>query len=352
MATPRKRQKNLEERIRKRIKEKHIELTERIGKDDPHKAGLMASRLDLSYILMHKEIAWNMKELSKNPELTVGFVLDHLEFDWDWDTLTNTLTRGDNFSVIEDHPDLDWDWDFLSKGFYVNTPWKLIRELFHKPWNLGKLSERRDFDFDLLDNDHPDEGWDFHALMQAEHFNLEVLKRHPDLDWDWPDMHESWHFEWDMVREFPDKNWSWSQLRWGNGYKTKKIPHDIYLKHGHKMHLNDVSIVKFVDWKGADEEEVLEKVPFKVAIQVIPLTLVRVYELIEKYDRVDDLDNIDVFAGPGGAWRKKMLIAEENGKEKAAFKIQWWWKGILEDPNHPKGWEYQERKIKKLLEEA
>ena len=350
MATPRIRKKNLEERIRKRIKEKHIELTEKIGKDDPRKAGVMASRLDLCYILMHKEIAWDMRELSKNPELTIGFVLDHLEFDWDWHELTKTLTRGDNFSAIEDHPDLEWDWGFLSKGFYRNTPWELISKLFHKPWDLGKLSERLDFDFDLLD-DHPDENWDFHELSRAKYFDLEVLKRHPDLDWLWSEMNESVKFKWDMVREFPDKNWSWSYLRYGNNYKIRKIPHDIYLKHGHKMFLTHDQIVGNVLWKGADEEEVLEKVPFKVAIQILPLALDRVYELIDKYDCVDDIDNIDVFAGPGGSWRKKMLIAEENGKEKAAFKIQWWWKGILEDPNHPKGWEYQERKIKNLLHE-
>ena len=340
MSTPRKRQKNFDERIQKKIKEKHVQLAEKIS---PEKAGMMASYLDLDYIIKNKEIPWNGTELSKNPQITFSFVKDHPEWEWDWFYLTRKFTSGgDDLFIIRENADEEWDWDYLSE--FVSD-WGFISEFFDKPWDIEKLSERDDFDFSLIEQDI-DAGWNFRRLVDANDFGIEILRKYSECEWPWFMIHKSVNFDWDMVREFPEEDWFWSDIHW-TGESFNNIPYDIFIEHHEKINLRSYYLVGRVDWEGAPEEKVLEIVPFQIAIQILPLSLDRVYELIGERGITD---NIDVFEGPMGRWRKNMLIAEESGKEKAAFKIQWWWKGILEDPNHPKGYSFQEKKIKKLLD--
>ena len=348
MSTPRKRKINLDKRIEKRIKEKHILLTERICKNDPKKAGLMASLMDIDYILMNNQIEWDMDELSKNPKVSISFIKNQPEWDWNWNKLTNNFIKRCDLDEIVENPDMDWDWNYLSDE-YKCSDWDFISKNFHKPWNLKKLSDRLDFSFDILVK-YPDEDWVFEDIVEATDFGLDIIKKCPDLDWPWYKLHKCVKFEWDWVTTYPEKDWSWSTVYWTEkGFR--KIPFDIFSKNRDKLLMSEQIITNYVVFKDVPEEEILKILSFKLAIQVIPFSLDRIYELIEEYDLVGEMSDIDVFKGPQGIKRRKILIENEKKNEEAAFKIQWWWKGILENPHHPKGYAYEKNRISKMLRE-
>ena len=77
---------------------------------------------------------WNWEELSKNPNITIEFFMQHLDLPWDLGVLNKTIT-----DWILANPDLPWNWQQISRN--PNIPICFVMQNSDKDWDLKELSK-------------------------------------------------------------------------------------------------------------------------------------------------------------------------------------------------------------------
>ena len=183
----------------------------------------LSSKAPLEFIEENLHLPWNWygknprrfyerntTGISNNPNLTMDFVLKHLDKNWDWEC----LTEHENISIkdIEDNIELDWNWD-------------------SDIWFEG-ISGRPDLtiDFILKFVDKQFRHWD--KLSANKAISLEDILKHDHLPWCWVSVHI---------------------------YHGKKIPMNIIIKHLHNIELCDFMLEKndfkekYGDFKKCDD---------------------------------------------------------------------------------------------------
>jgi hypothetical protein len=73
---------------------------------------LVSKHAPMEYIEMNNRLPWDYEEISYNPNLTIGFVLGHLDKYWDWSRVSSNC--GISLQDIIDNPELPWEYDFIS----------------------------------------------------------------------------------------------------------------------------------------------------------------------------------------------------------------------------------------------
>ncbi len=190
--------------------------------------------IHVSDILAHPELPWG--NMSKNPTLTINFLLKHLnDYDWWW----NYVTLNENISMqdISENPKLCWDWSqILNKK-------NLTIEFIENPYNFKRLQPHIDYrrlarlknvtiDFirkfsispSLIPNFVRNTRLSLEDIMNnRELFNLtnishrpditpEFIQEHPEILWDWKVLSLNPHMTEKFVEENIDKGWDWLRL--------------------------------------------------------------------------------------------------------------------------------------------
>lgn len=108
-------------------------------------------------------------DLSENPYITMGFVLNNPKVYWDISALSSN--KAITLQNIEDNPYFGKDWD----------PWDVYG------WNIAGLSENPNITFEYVEK-YIDRRWDWHGLSSNPHVTIQVIKDHINKDWDWHDL--------------------------------------------------------------------------------------------------------------------------------------------------------------------
>lgn len=185
--------------------------------------------LRLEYVDKYTNIIWQRNLLSRNPNITIKFIIDHpnnsdhtnLSIDWDWACISEN--PGIKIKDIYDYPDLPWNLYYVSKnpnltfediiklknGFktsngvltfgYISTLlyWRwislcvplTIQQLKNSrdlPWDYDCLSRNMSFTLsDMLSN--PEIPWNFQKISRIGS-TLDDVRNHPNLPWNWDNL--------------------------------------------------------------------------------------------------------------------------------------------------------------------
>lgn len=189
----------------------------------------------------------NLKDLSKNPNLTWDIINKRIDGQWDWNELSQN--KAITLDIFTNNIDAKWRWDYVSRnpnitwdfikqnptkkfnwGYvcrYINMNFNHIEELKKLNWNTLSLNKNITWDFI---NNNPDKPWNW-KLLSRKNPSIETVRMNSDKPWDYkilvntlweiakktPDR-ANWYIisstiaTWDMVKNNPDKPWNWVGL--------------------------------------------------------------------------------------------------------------------------------------------
>ncbi len=186
---------------------------------------------------------WNQFDLSKNPNITLEYILKHPEIPWDW----RYVSMNPNISMqdIKNNPQLPWVWSVIGQSRCI-FPEDLFEVCKSEPEKLNWHHVCRNYyltfedilkfmDIFLLRSqetggnvvytiknpEHEDEiGVDvwvkrtnLNWVSFLNSITLQTVLDNPQFPWDW--MGLSWNTNvatWENVRNNPERNWSITEL--------------------------------------------------------------------------------------------------------------------------------------------
>lgn len=301
------------------IKRKYEDFTSKLSGDD---AGKMGRYVSLEYISNNPHIEWNYRDVSYNPELTLDYVFEHPEKNWDSSKITDIVCTKEKWEYVTDNIDWKWSWRDLS----YNIPLDIVRENPGKDWHWGALSGRYSLTEDFIIR-FPEKNWNTERF--GNRFTKDLVLAVPHLNWDWFCMEQKDYFHWDLVRYHPEKHWAWHDLS-----KLEGIPSDVFLDNMDKP-WNIDSVTKNIIILSDD-------IP---RIRDIEDPRIRYALIGDDIDSEEDMPAFDIFSGIGGEKRERELVLYYCQRHMAAYKIQKLWYRIMYDPSHPIGERVNLRKM-------
>lgn len=155
--------------------------------------------LSLDYILSHPKISRDILWLGRNPNLTINYILKHPEINW-WNWASVSSNSRITLEDIDNYPELPWDWQFVAMNSNITMEFILkhidkfnsknvcmflgcssnitIQDIENYPvlfWNKSSLSCNPNVTLDYM-VDHPTDDhnndWDCYSI--AEHTSVSV----------------------------------------------------------------------------------------------------------------------------------------------------------------------------------
>lgn len=77
-----------------------------------------------------------MRGLTTNPRITLDYVLNHPEMEWNWELLCNNINI--TLADVIQHPEIPWSYSLLSEKEYLTI--EFIESNLDKPWDWETLS--------------------------------------------------------------------------------------------------------------------------------------------------------------------------------------------------------------------
>ena len=93
---------------------------------------------DIKRLRNIKEIPWNWTKLSYNPHVTLKEILENMDVDWSWATLSSHLDFTEADLI---HPGIPWDWGNMSGNPSLTL--EAVGRLLYLPWNWSALSSNK-----------------------------------------------------------------------------------------------------------------------------------------------------------------------------------------------------------------
>lgn len=124
-------------------------------------------------------IMWSYVDLSRNPNLTMEFILQYIdEMDWYQVSINSSIT----WENVINFPELPWRWDGLSQN--PNITWEIIKNNLDKPWHWLTIGMNKNITPQIIDeNIHFDWYWNWHAISYNPNLTATFIKKHRDKDW-------------------------------------------------------------------------------------------------------------------------------------------------------------------------
>jgi hypothetical protein len=122
---------------------------------------------------------WNIQELSRNPNLTLEFIKKNKNI-----LQNNMLSKNIVITMqfVEDNLDINWDWTELSLyNLYINENY-LIK--YKNNWDFDALSINSCIDFNIIKK-YYDFKWNLDLFCLNPNLTIKIIKDNPDINWDW-----------------------------------------------------------------------------------------------------------------------------------------------------------------------
>jgi len=156
------------------------------------------SNHSLTIISMLPDRDWNWYWVSQKTDLTMEFILDHVNFPWNWSRLTENMC----FTIEEilSHPELPWNWQVMANRSDI-TP-DHVEKYINKHWNWKILSQKMSLEFILS---HPEKLWSLSRLLLNKNLSGSIIMTRPEFIWCMRCITTQPHLiTQDMVRTYPD----------------------------------------------------------------------------------------------------------------------------------------------------
>lgn len=122
------------------------------------------------------------KSLSKNPNITVTFVEEHFDENWDWKFLSKNMK--DITKVVTKHPTWPWNYVFLSMNKSLTA--EFVEKHFDKEWNWDNLSHNENVVKTGLEKHIDEWPWTWKNVSQlAAIISPNLILQHKTKPWDW-----------------------------------------------------------------------------------------------------------------------------------------------------------------------
>lgn len=109
-------------------------LDKKLSANHIFKAASCTKELQPHIVQRYHDKPWRWSELSKNPNITIDFVLAYLNKPWDWFELSKNI----RIDVVAKNPNLPWSWIGLSCNSTITIQFLIAH--MNKPWNWCKVS--------------------------------------------------------------------------------------------------------------------------------------------------------------------------------------------------------------------
>jgi hypothetical protein len=189
---------------------------------------------NLDMNLIDTDISWDYKQLSKNPGLTIEYILKQKDRQWNWNYISqygnitfeiiiNNLNYPWNFKyvginknitwdIILNNPEYPWDWTFLSH--FKPLTWSIIKQnidLYKSKLNWDGMG--CNFDFEILDNLGLSVPWNFYNLSYCNsNINWDIVIKYKDQDWNWDYLSNCEKIDWNIIVDNLDQAWNWNHI--------------------------------------------------------------------------------------------------------------------------------------------
>jgi hypothetical protein len=142
----------------------------------PWKIDYLSAVVPLELIDACPDKEWHWANVSRNPNLTVTYVMAHPEIPWDWDAFNYSLNIGGQLSRIKHLP--HWNWTKMAYNPHLTA--QDILENPELPLNLHTVSTHTT----IHKEDLQVVAWAWPALSSNPNLRLDFIR--PELPWDWP----------------------------------------------------------------------------------------------------------------------------------------------------------------------
>jgi hypothetical protein len=172
--------------------------------------------ITLDFILKHIDKPWAWTHLSKHPNITIENIIDNIDLPWNMGVCLNPNLNGSNLCKLPRR--LIWYW-YLSQNKSMNMQDILTMNETVDPQryddsrpvmmchNGAKLT------VDVL-RSHTDIKWDWHEVSENSGITMDDVKNNPDLPWQYWGLTRNPNVTLDMINSEPDRDWNWYRVSW------------------------------------------------------------------------------------------------------------------------------------------
>jgi len=157
---------------------------------------------------------WSWARISRNPNLTLEYVLAHPDVDWDWNALCETLPL--TWDIVMECPEFDLTISHIQICLAKNKslPIEIFIEnsnIFTCDWTWMMLSSREDLTWDIV-RSNPSKAWCWYNLAINPSFTWNDIQEMMDTieiinDSEWGIIAANPNITWEIFNspDFPDK---------------------------------------------------------------------------------------------------------------------------------------------------
>lgn len=189
--------------------------------------------LTVEFIEQHIDEDWDFPALSRLEVVTLELVERHLEKPWSWIYLSDKVTVRD-LDFFERNLDRDWDWYIVTSIFfesdlidrYPEKPWDFrflsgynprvdqdfVEKYIEKKWRFGTLPEYVYLTEEFISK-YSDKDWNFYELPKyIDYLSQSFVEKHVDKNWAFQYLPEYVSLDQDFIGRHIDKNWDFRNL--------------------------------------------------------------------------------------------------------------------------------------------
>jgi hypothetical protein len=142
------------------------------------------------YLSEHKNITWEIIQANldkpwrwsfvcRNPNVKIEHILQMPTIDWHQVALNPSITLED----IKTHAaSFERCYCFLSKN--PNITWGFVKANPHCNWDWSALSKHPNVTWEIIQN-HPEKPWDWNCISENPNITLDILRANMEMPWRW-----------------------------------------------------------------------------------------------------------------------------------------------------------------------
>ena len=186
--------------------------------------------LTMKFIEQYLDKDWDWISLSYHKNITLDFILKHKDKDWSFSNVC--YNPNITFEQIISHPELNWDWSNISSQSYITL--KHIKENFQLPWDWKRVTYNKNITIEIILHDlitiHQINysEFDWNEINTNKIITSNIIKQYPHLPWNWSFISNNQYISWELLKEFPNEYWKYSDI-FSNNFNYQVRLNDFFI---------------------------------------------------------------------------------------------------------------------------
>lgn len=166
--------------------------------------------LTMNYVVDHPDKSWDMEEILAHSNITLNDIVTHPEYPWITD-YWEMISRNPNLTiefVLAHRENRELDWHYISEHPNI-TMTDIEMCMNHKScyWRWEYISRNPNLTLSFV-LAHPDKPWDWNAISKNPSITMEDIDAHPTQPWKWMNVSTNLNLTLRYVLDHPDRDWS------------------------------------------------------------------------------------------------------------------------------------------------